>query len=91
MSESGQVVGELSWNHSTRILKIKGTIFRDGDFRFDDDGTVVHYQGRGIIYTVGHIEFDEQVCAGGSGTLPRAASGIRIPARPEAPGTRPRI
>jgi hypothetical protein len=66
--ESGQLVGELSWDRTTRVLTIKGTVFRDGNFRFDDDGTVVHYQGRGIIYASGDLEFDEQVCAGGSGT-----------------------
>jgi Tfp pilus assembly protein PilX len=66
--ENGQLVGELSWNRTTRVLTVKGTIFRDGNFRFDDDGTVVHYQGRAIIYASGDLEFDEQVCAGGSGT-----------------------
>lgn len=66
--ESGVLVGELSWDRTTRVLKIKGTVFRDGNFRFDDDGNVVHYQGRGIIYASGDLEFDEQVCAGGSGT-----------------------
>ncbi len=66
--QNGTLMGELSWNHSTRVLTIKGTIFRDGDFRFDDDGTVVHYKGRAIIYTSGHVEFDEQVCAGDSST-----------------------
>jgi hypothetical protein len=64
----GNIEGEFSWNHVTHVLTIKGTIFRDGDFRFDDDGQVVHYQGRGIIYAAGDIEFDELVCAGGSGT-----------------------
>jgi hypothetical protein len=61
------LIGELSWNRSTRVLKIKGTIFIDGNFRFDDDGNVTHYQGRGIIYASGQLEFDELVCAGGSG------------------------
>jgi len=65
---NGNTIGELDWNHTTHVLTITGTIFRDGDFRFDEDGEVVHYQGRGIIYTPGHIEFDAQVCAGGSGT-----------------------
>jgi Tfp pilus assembly protein PilX len=63
----GALIGELSWNHLTRVLKIKGTIFVDGDLRFDDDGTIVHYQGRGIIYAADDIEYDEIVCAGGSG------------------------
>jgi Tfp pilus assembly protein PilX len=64
----GTILGEISWNHLTRVLKIKGTIFIDGDMRFDDDGTIVHYQGRGIIYAADDIEYDEIVCAGGSGT-----------------------
>jgi hypothetical protein len=62
------LVGELSWNHTTNVLTILGTIFVDGDFRFDDNGQIVHYQGRGIIYAAGDIEFDELVCAGGTGT-----------------------
>ena len=61
------MLGELSWNYSTHVLTISGTIFLDGDFRFDDDGQVVHYQGRGIIYAARDIEYDELVCAGGSG------------------------
>jgi Tfp pilus assembly protein PilX len=61
------IIGELSWNHVTHVLTIKGTVFVDGDFRFDDDGQIVHYVGRGIIYAAGDIEFDELVCAGGSG------------------------
>lgn len=64
---NNNVIGELSWDLPNRVLTVKGTIFRDGDFRFDDDGTIVHYKGRAIIYTPGHIEFDEQVCSGGTG------------------------
>ncbi len=62
------LVGELSWNHVTHVLKIYGTIYVDGDFRFDDDGQLVNYQGRGIIYATDDVEFDERVCAGGTGT-----------------------
>jgi hypothetical protein len=63
----GNIEGEISWNHTTQVLIIKGTIFRDGDFRFDDNGQISHYHGRGIIYAAGDIEFDELVCAGGTG------------------------
>ena len=62
------LLGELSWNHVTHELTIFGTIFIDGDFRFDDNGQVSHYLGRGIIYAARDIEFDELVCAGGTGT-----------------------
>jgi hypothetical protein len=72
----GNLIGELSWNHVTRVLKIKGTIYIDGDFRFDDDGQISHYQGRGIIYATDDLEFDELVCAGGSGTSSCVDSGM---------------
>jgi hypothetical protein len=62
------LLGELSWDYQLHELKIFGTIFLDGDFRFDDNGQVVHYLGRGIIYAARDIEFDELVCAGGTGT-----------------------
>ena len=70
------LLGELSWNHLTRVLKIHGTVFVDGDLRFDDDGTIVHYQGRGIIYAAGDIEYDEIVCAGGSGNTNCITQGM---------------
>lgn len=66
--ENGITVGELSWDLPNRVLTINGTIFFDGDVRFDSDGAVAHYQGRGLIYAAGNVEFDELVCAGGSGT-----------------------
>jgi Tfp pilus assembly protein PilX len=72
----GVLLGELSWNHLTHVLTIKGTVFVDGDFRFDDDGQIVHYVGRGIIYAAGDIEFDELVCAGGSGTTSCVDTGM---------------
>ena len=50
-------------------MKISGTVFRDGDIRFDDDGSqIVHYQGRGVLWSADEAEIDEIVCAGGSGT-----------------------
>ncbi len=49
------------------MLTINGTVFVDGDARFDDDGQLVNYQGRGMIYVGDDVEFDELVCAGGDG------------------------
>jgi hypothetical protein len=65
---NGNLVGEISWNHVTHVLKIHGTIFIDGNVRFDRDGQLVNYQGRAIIYAAGDLEYDEVVCAGGDGT-----------------------
>jgi hypothetical protein len=64
----GQLLGELSWNHTTHILKISGTIFVDGNFRFDEDGEVIHYLGRATLMSSRDDEIDALVCAGGSGT-----------------------
>ena len=57
-----------------------GTIYIDGDMRFDDNGQIVHYQGRAIIYASDDIEFDERVCAGGSGMTNCAASAATMSA-----------
>jgi hypothetical protein len=76
LDQFGNIEGEISWNHTTQVLTIKGTIFRDGDFRFDDNGQISHYHGRGIIYAAGDIEFDELVCAGGTGTESCVTNGM---------------
>ena len=67
--ENGQMVGRIAWNHTTHVMNIKGTIFVDGPVRFDKDGQLVNYNGRAILYSAGNIEFDEVVCAGGTGTF----------------------
>jgi Tfp pilus assembly protein PilX len=66
--QNGYKLGELSWNHTTHDMTIDGTVFIDGNFRFDNDGQVIHYHGRGDIYAGGAAEIDAVVCAGGSGT-----------------------
>jgi hypothetical protein len=63
--ENGILVGRLAWNHTTHVLTVGGTIFFDGDVRFDNDGQLVHYQGRALIYAAGNVEFDALVCADG--------------------------
>ncbi len=80
VKENGVLVGEISWNNSTHVLKVLGTIYIDGDMRFDDNGQIVHYQGRAIIYASDDIEFDERVCAGGSGMTNCAASAATMSA-----------
>jgi hypothetical protein len=67
VTKNGVLVGRLAWNYQTHVLTVGGTIFFDGDVRFDDDGQLIHYQGRALIYAAGDVEFDELVCAGGQG------------------------
>ncbi|MDX6386323.1 MAG: hypothetical protein QOD85_125, partial [Gaiellaceae bacterium] len=38
----GKVIGELSWDNSTKLLKVRGTIYIDGSVTFSQDAT---YQG----------------------------------------------
>ena len=61
---SGTLLGELSWNNTTHVLKIKGTVYVDGNFRFDTDGEVVNYTGRGTLMSSKDDEIDAVVCAG---------------------------
>jgi hypothetical protein len=64
---AGNIVGELSWNRTTRVLKVLGPIFFDGGIDFQGSTSPVHYQGRGTIWATEQVRINEAVCAGGSG------------------------
>jgi hypothetical protein len=73
----GNLVGELSWNRSSRVLTVKGAIFFDGSITFGDAAAQpVHYQGRGTIWASGNVTISEPICAGGSGTSNCRTTGI---------------
>ncbi len=67
---NGVLEGKLDWNHTTHELDIFGTVFVDGNFRFDNDGQIIHYFGQGDLMSSGYDEIDALVCAGGPNTLP---------------------
>ena len=67
---SGTLLGEIAWNHTTHVMTIYGTVFIDGSFRFDNDGNIIHYFGRGDLMSSKEDEIDSVVCAGGTGTTP---------------------
>jgi Tfp pilus assembly protein PilX len=71
----GSLVGELSWNHATHVLKITGTIFIDGDVDMDDDGAVVDYNGQATLYVAKRWFGKEVICAGGNGSNNCRAAG----------------
>ncbi|MGZ4394389.1 MAG: hypothetical protein ACXVZ2_03375 [Gaiellaceae bacterium] len=68
--QNGVLKGEMSWNHTTHVMTISGVIFVDGNFRWDNDGEIVHYFGRANIMSSKDDEIDALVCAGGPSTLP---------------------
>jgi hypothetical protein len=74
--QGGTLLGELSWNSSTHVLTIFGTIFVDGNFRFDEDGEIVNYKGRATLMSSTDDEIDAVVCADGNvATPPTTATG----------------
>jgi hypothetical protein len=60
----GSLVGELSWNASTRVLTVKGSIFIDKDVT--SGSTTATYQGSATLSVGGKFTFtgnDTQLCA----------------------------
>jgi hypothetical protein len=51
----GGVIGELSWNHTTKVLKVVGTVFIDGSATasYGDQHTAIEYNGSGTLYLSG--------------------------------------
>jgi hypothetical protein len=46
--------GELSWNNTTKVLTIKGTIYIDGSV-YVQNGAINKYTGQGVIYLGGTL------------------------------------
>lgn len=61
---SSTVIGELSWNNTTKVLTIKGTIWFDG-FLVLDGTQQGSYDGKATIYFNQHINIKDsaQLCA----------------------------
>ena len=66
--DAGQLIGELSWDHASHALRIKGTIFIDGNVALTGAAQTINYHGQATLYVSGTFENQGQtVCAGGSG------------------------
>jgi hypothetical protein len=65
----GNPTGELSWDATTRVLTISGTIFIDGQAKIDN-AQVDTYRGQGVLYTSGSfaVASGSKMCAVVSGT-----------------------
>jgi Tfp pilus assembly protein PilX len=74
-------IGEISWNNSSKLLTINGTIFIDGDMYLTQSGL---YTGQGNIYLSGSFKLDGTIyfCAvrlGGPGTQCNFSDGAWNP------------
>jgi hypothetical protein len=55
--------GELSWNTSSRLLTVSGSVFIDGNVRIDSGG-VISYSGIGALFASGSLAIKStSVCA----------------------------
>ena len=66
---SNHPTGELSWNATTKVLTVAGTIFIDGSAKFSN-GALNQYNGQGTIYLSGTFLFvnNTMMCGGISGS-----------------------
>jgi len=55
VSQNGASVGQLSWNNSTKVLTVNGSIFIDGNLTISQSGM---YTGTGVIEVAGTITFN---------------------------------
>jgi hypothetical protein len=55
LNAAGGVIGQLSWDHTTKILKIVGTVFIDGSATasYGAQNVAIEYDGSGTLYLSG--------------------------------------
>jgi hypothetical protein len=69
--------GELSWNNTTKVLKIRGTTFIDGNAYVNQDGT---YDGQATLYLSGSFLINQaRFCAVKSGAVCDFSTGAWDP------------
>jgi Tfp pilus assembly protein PilX len=55
VSQGGSSVGQLSWNNTTKVLTITGSVFIDGNLTISQTGS---YSGTGVIEVSGTVTFN---------------------------------
>jgi hypothetical protein len=69
---SDSPTGELSWNASTKVLTVAGTIFIDGSAKISN--SLAQYTGQATLYLSGTLLINGKLCGGISGSACDAAS-----------------
>jgi type II secretory pathway pseudopilin PulG len=59
--------GEISWNATTKVLTVNGTIYIDGSAQISN-GALNQYNGQAAIYLSGSLSFNGKLCGGTSGS-----------------------
>ncbi len=67
---SGNIVGQLDWNNTTKTLTIKGKMYIDGSV-YSDNGVVNLYSGSATLYLTGtfSITNSTKICGATAGAL----------------------
>jgi hypothetical protein len=63
----GSPTGELSWNATTKVLTVAGTLFIDGSAKMTN-GSLVQYNGQATVYLSGTLLISGKLCGGVSGS-----------------------
>ena len=58
--------GEIEWNATSRVLKVRGTFFIDGSAKIDN-GLLNQYDGQGTIYLAGSLYLNGKMCGSAVG------------------------
>jgi hypothetical protein len=64
---AGDPSGELSWNATTKVLTVAGTIYIDGSAQITN-GSLNQYNGQATIYLSGTLLIEGKLCGGVSGS-----------------------
>ena len=64
---AGDPSGELSWNATTKVLTVAGTIYIDGSAKVTN-GSLTQYNGQATIYVSGTLLIESKLCGGVSGS-----------------------
>jgi hypothetical protein len=64
---SGGVVGQLTWNHTSKVLTVYGTIYIDGSVtaNYGFQNTPIQYNGQGTLYLGGTFLVSNTMLCGG--------------------------
>ena len=64
---AGDPTGELSWNATTKVLTVAGTVYIDGSAKVTN-GSLTQYNGQATIYLSGTLLIEGKLCGGVSGS-----------------------